>query len=602
MKKFYSLLNPFQRRLRKEALLATVTIGLAIGIIVAAGILVFTKLAYHTAGYGFAAIIGVTAAILASILYYMIWRKPRWSDTTMKVDALGLEERVTTMFALSDEKSLISKLQRNDTLSKLSQVKPKQMKINIPFRQMLAVIISLAIFAAALLIPVVNATEPDPAIAAAVAAAAAEQQKIIEELNEELQQDVNELDVNDDVRGQLNDVIDDLKQDLPSYDNYVDKIARISKTSDQIDKISKNMPSKNKIGESLTKQETTKELGNSILNNNAEEIKAALEDLKNQTDSLSDESYTESLENLANDLRSSLELAKEAGVDPTDELYKALENLADSLEKTLAEAEKESEGEAVKNNEMSEQVDDMMDKALDDILKALDKQNENEEIMEKMQKQIEEAKDKLAKLGQEEETAEEDLEGKKSSETPKKSDPQSTTPGESLDTNLPGSTLGGGDESGLTGKTDENKAPDSEGSASDSPSTKQGTKPGEGSAPDSQDTMPGEQGEQGLQGTTPGSQGSQGSQGTTPGGEGGIGSGGNSGQGSSGGGTGSGTGSGTGGGNPVYQQERIYDPDSGKVPYDNVYDEYYADVLAGINKDSDSKLKDTIDDYFKSLK
>jgi hypothetical protein len=98
------------------------------------------------------------AAIFFSGFYYGVRYRPHWKDTTACVDALGLKERVTTMFALGDDDSVISKLQREDALAKLREVKPRQLKIRLLSWRLLAVAVSLVFFGAAMALPLNSVT------------------------------------------------------------------------------------------------------------------------------------------------------------------------------------------------------------------------------------------------------------------------------------------------------------------------------------------------------------------------------------------------------------------------------------------------------------
>lgn len=504
MKKLRALLRPYRRRLRLEALWKSFLIGLAIGMVAATIILVFFKMLYHTAEYPLALTTGGVVAVLSAGLHYAIRYKSLWKDTTACVDALGLKERVTTMFTLSEDESTISKLQREDALEKLQQVKPKQIKIRLLSRQLLAVALSLVLFGAAIVMPLFSANASDSS------AITAEQNKIIEELIAALKEKVAGLEVDDNTRSQLNKVIDDLEKDLPSYETYIEKIARISKASDQINVILKSLLTKNIIGAALAKYEITKALGKAIINGDIEAVKKACEDLKKRFAETTGDSYTALLKTLSESLQGALELAKGAGVSTEDELYMAIDTFAADSNSALTNANK--------GTDTADQVNAVIDKAMNAIIAALGKQNEIESAMKEINELIEDAKDELAALEQQAETSSSGVES--GSSQPDASEPAETESRSPAESEPP------------------------EGTESDTP-------------PDDQSGMP---------------------DGDIP--------------------------EGTASGNTQEaEKEKIYDPDSGAVPYEDVYDEYYADALAELNEqDAGSDQKDVVKDYFNALK
>ncbi len=512
------LLKPYRRKLRIEALWKSTILGLAMGIIAAAVFLALAKIINHTKEYQLALIIGGAVAVLTAILYYVIWCRPLWRYTTACVDALGLEERVTTMFTNEGNDSVISKLQKEDTLKELNKINPSQLKIKFFHRQMWAILLSIILFGIAALLPVVKVNASDTSELTEA------QNEIIDQLVTDLKEKVEGLEVEKDISNQLNNVINDLKDDLPNHDTYIEKIARISKAYDSINSILKSQLTKSIIGAALARYEITKALGRAIINGDTKAVETACEDLKNEFDKLTDDTYTEHLKNLLESLNGAIELIQNAGVEETDELYKAIgifaEDISDSLDSL-------NQGEDVK-----EQVDEAIDKAMNSINSALEKQKAIEDAIKEIKELIDKAKEELAALekGEERETTE----------------TQGNEEGEENESEQGGTQQPGGDQPSDEG---EPKIPASEGE-------------------EGQEGIPQGQGAENFDGDIPGGKSSSGNQGK--GGQ---------------------------------EKVLVYDPEDGIVPYENVYDEYYANELARMNQNNtDSDEEDVVKDYFNLLK
>jgi hypothetical protein len=503
-KKLLSLLKPYRRRLWLEAFLKTLLAGLALGAAVAAIVLLVTKLTMENPQYWTPLLVGGASGFVFACLYYIFKFRPRWKDTTARIDELGLKERVTTMIDLSDDESTVSQIQREDALDKLRQIRPGQLKIKLPSRQIMAFVLSLIMLGAVITLPLSNVTAEN------ASEITAEQNKIISELVAELKEKIAGLDVTDDIRAKLNAVIADLENGLPICKTYVEKIARISKASDQINAILKSLLTKNIIGAALAKYEITAALGKAILNGDIESVKAACEELKSRFAALSGDDYANLLIELIDSLNSALELSKGAGVEESDGLYAAISTFRSDL---IGVQENGQQG-----SDVTEQFNAAIDKVRDAIIAALTVQNAIEAVLDEINELIDEAKEQMAALEAGEEPETEDSASEQSEEetgeSPLSSEPALSEPSEETESGTPPESQSEPPDGAMTGEP-----PD--GAASEIP----------------QD-----------------------------------------------------------------EPEKIYDPEDGAVPYADVYDEYYADALAGMDKDDTaSEQRSVVEDYFSSL-
>ncbi len=142
MKKFNAPLKPFVRRLRWESFLKAFYLALAGGMIAAmATMLVMYIFKLGTQWFALIGIVAGVAFVIGVIAYFVMYRTTS-REIIRRVDEAGLEERITTMEELWEDTSYIAKLQREDTMRRIKELKPKAVKIFLP---MVASIVLLSV-------------------------------------------------------------------------------------------------------------------------------------------------------------------------------------------------------------------------------------------------------------------------------------------------------------------------------------------------------------------------------------------------------------------------------------------------------------------------
>lgn len=98
-------------------------------------------------------VIVFSAVFAVTIIAAFIASFPSYNYTARRLDALGLKERTSTMFALSGESTEIAALQRNDALSHIGGVNKEQLKEKISTALIILLIASIVFAAVCAIIP-----------------------------------------------------------------------------------------------------------------------------------------------------------------------------------------------------------------------------------------------------------------------------------------------------------------------------------------------------------------------------------------------------------------------------------------------------------------
>lgn len=137
----------YAQRLCIEAILKSLLLGIGSGAcaaFVAAAVTWFTVGKGHV-GLVLAICLGVffVATLAGTLLFYFLRLRPTERQIAHRMDRLGLEERMITMIELKDEESYIAEVQREDALGEVQKVSPKQLKIRLPRKLLIAMAIAL---------------------------------------------------------------------------------------------------------------------------------------------------------------------------------------------------------------------------------------------------------------------------------------------------------------------------------------------------------------------------------------------------------------------------------------------------------------------------
>lgn len=139
-----NMFKNYNARLVKEAVIKALICGMIVGF---SALFVFATIFWIT---GFkqvwlCAIVWVAATVMATPIFYFVKFRPTVKDIALRIDELGLEERILTMTELENDDSYMAKTQRSDALRALETVNAKLIAIAVSVPLIVAASIS-AIF------------------------------------------------------------------------------------------------------------------------------------------------------------------------------------------------------------------------------------------------------------------------------------------------------------------------------------------------------------------------------------------------------------------------------------------------------------------------
>ena len=133
------------RRLSVEGILRALLLALASGACATfvSGIVTWF---YITENIGLSLGINIGVFLAGTILFTPIWYfaffRPSEGKSAERIDRLGLEERMITMVELQGQDSVIANLQREDAKQNLQKVEPRQLKLKMPKKILLFLLIA----------------------------------------------------------------------------------------------------------------------------------------------------------------------------------------------------------------------------------------------------------------------------------------------------------------------------------------------------------------------------------------------------------------------------------------------------------------------------
>ncbi len=422
---YSKLFRKFKIRLTAEGVIRAFLFGISSAFL----FLLLFSLVYHLVGNELPAVITVLLCsavfVISSIVVFALAFYPTKKRIARRIDELGMQERVGTMYEYKDDTSQMADIQRNDTLKRMKELSGRSLVSHIKTKEILSCMLCVILALGTLFIPYdlfdvpSNAEDREEEIF---------RQEVIKDLIEDLRKEVEKSDNKEELDKKLNDQIDKLESELKKSDSKLDNISSISHTRNEIDKIMDDAITKDEIGQSLQNHELTSKLGEAISKGDKNKVSEAIDDLKNKLGEDPDLK-----KELADNIRDSL---AESETKEGDELHDALAYLAEKLDKVPS--------------------DEALDKAEEDINKALDDQKKLEDEAKKLDKLLSDAKDEL-------------LEGEKKPEPGEgEGEPQEGEDGEK--------EPGGANQTG-EGEGEGEKPGDGEG---DKPGEGEGDKPGEG--------------------------------------------------------------------------------------------------------------------------
>ena len=219
--KLNKLFHAFKQKMIWENLLKSLLLAAMLS---ACGVFI-TSLVYHImimeTPILLTALIGGGIFILSFFAAFFI-RYPTRKRVAARIDAMGLQERATTMLAFQNVDTEIVQLQRTDAITHIQKTSPKQMNLQIKRTDCLICIVSICLAFVMLVLPF-NVF----AFGETADNADAQQDQIIKDLIAQLREDVKEAELEEQLKESLDQIIDELEEDLESAESELEQAAQI---------------------------------------------------------------------------------------------------------------------------------------------------------------------------------------------------------------------------------------------------------------------------------------------------------------------------------------------------------------------------------------
>ena len=222
-------IRKFRCRILLEAGLRAGTIGVSAGLAVMAAVLIYGRLRYQTIMLSEAAVAAVIAGLLIALLSYFIRFRPKNKEVLARIDSLGLQERIITMEELKQVDTLIAKKQRQDAKAQLEKQKISALEIRFYIWPVVCSVF-LAIIVCAMIFVPFPAKEEDP-----LAVQNAKEMAIVDELITALTEMIAKSDVMENVKSDLQEIIDALAINFTPEDSTLTRTAKIATASKRLD-------------------------------------------------------------------------------------------------------------------------------------------------------------------------------------------------------------------------------------------------------------------------------------------------------------------------------------------------------------------------------
>lgn len=265
--------------------------------------------------------------LLLAVPLYFVYR-PSTRKAAARVDKEGQFERMSTMLALKDDDSYIATVQREDALKHLKEVKSTSLPFHIsykPFAALGALLVAICLAVVCPFWQYVSYAEPLPEEIVV-------ESRIIADLIAQLRQTVAQAEVSEEVRAELNGIIDQLEATVDDYDTTLTKAAKIAETRVKINEIIQREMATTDIGAVMQENETLKDLGAAIESGDWETLHEAVEDMRDEMFTIPEEERADWFKSMAELLLQAIEGAGGVDEDQPDATLVALQNLAQQFQ------------------------------------------------------------------------------------------------------------------------------------------------------------------------------------------------------------------------------------------------------------------------------
>ena len=219
----------FRRRLNIEAGIRAGTIGLASGLTGAAVVLLYARLRYRALWMMEAGIVALVLFAVIALFSYWFWLRPRKKEVLMRIDALGLKERIITMEELKQQDTVMAKRQRQDATEHLAKLNVSRMKLQLHIKPMLFCLGAAVAIVLLVLLPFPEQKTDEQAGQNAL------EMVIVDEMIVALKAIVEQSEVNTMHKEELYEIVDALAVSFTPEDSTLTRTAKIATASKRLD-------------------------------------------------------------------------------------------------------------------------------------------------------------------------------------------------------------------------------------------------------------------------------------------------------------------------------------------------------------------------------
>ena len=302
-------LRAFHRRMIAEAILRAAAWGVAAGTLAsllesaAAHLFALNGSGGRTWGAGLCAF-----AVFALAAY--VRERPSAAQTAARLDALGLRERVSTMYARRESDGVMDTLQRRDAVRQLEAVAPRQLRLRWPWRAVGVCVCALALLAGVSRLPYGLLLSDD----AQERAAQSEERRRIDEMLLSMRERIENAQISDEEKEALMAQLETLGELLARSETELTALAQMERASKDMDATLAALQSAGSFLGELMRFDLLRELGMAIRNQEVDPIHAAFGDLAGRLTGASGEAQKARLQEVITAIQTAQEnMSAEAG-------------------------------------------------------------------------------------------------------------------------------------------------------------------------------------------------------------------------------------------------------------------------------------------------
>ena len=379
--KFDDYLRPYRRRLVLEALINALFAAAAGGFGLALFLILLFRLIGKNVIWGLVIglSLGVTAVVLVAV-YLTVYRFSRRA-LIRRIDEAGLQDRVSAMRELWKDDSYIARCQREDTIKRLKAVKPRAIRLKLPFIAALVLLPTAFLSIGAAALPSrTTRVEPWGTIDDDYTFVDAE---FVQKMDE-LYQSVDSSTADDHVKDKIHDILDNMQEILTPPADPEDAPDEMEQASDledlleQLDELKRQSVVSASIGAILVKFPETKPLGEALISRKDEDVDSALDTTLDMILNAEDQGEELRILSVISEKIDDAIIATEAWEG--NELVKALRNFTSGLD-SVAELTEKGENP-------TELLKVTFSTAKEEIKAALAIEKENEKLIDQIKQEL----------------------------------------------------------------------------------------------------------------------------------------------------------------------------------------------------------------------